>query len=156
EREAERWAALERLETRYRDRLLREDRVCPHERRRDVIASLVDGATPVDPDHKLVLVGVVDLARVHRAIVRASGDRATALVHAPEQLSAGFDPDGCVERTFWSGRPIEIPDDALIIADRPADQAQAVIRCLADLGGAYRPEEVTIGLGDEKLAPTMT
>jgi ATP-dependent helicase/nuclease subunit B len=156
DREAERWAVLERLEVRYRERLAREDRVCPHERRREVIAALVDGATPVDPDHQLVLIGVVDLARVHRAIVRAYGDRATALIHAPVELAAGFDADGCVERVFWTGRPIEIPDEQLIIADRPADQAQAVIRCLADLGGAYRPEEVTIGLGDEKLAPTMT
>src|SRR5690606_30768649 len=49
DREAERWAVLERLEVRYRERLAREDRVCPHERRREVIAALVDGATPVDP-----------------------------------------------------------------------------------------------------------
>jgi ATP-dependent helicase/nuclease subunit B len=155
EREADRWAVLEALEARYRERLHRCDRVCPHERRREVIAALVDGTIPVDPEHSLVLIGVVDLVRVHRAIVRAYGDRATALIHAPEVLAGGFDGDGCVERTFWTGRPIEIPDQQLIIADRPNDQAQAVIRCLSELGGNYRPEEVTIGLGDEKLAPTM-
>lgn len=155
DREADRWAVLEKLEGRYRERLHRCDRTCPHERRREIIATLVDGTVPVDPEHRLVLIGVVDLARVHRAIVRAYGDRATALVHAPAALAPGFDPDGCVERAFWTGRPIEIPDEQLIIADRPADQAQAVVRCLAELGGAYRPEQVTIGLGDEKLAPTM-
>ena len=155
DREADRWAVLEKLEGRYRERLHRCERTCPHERRREMIAALVDGAVPVDPEHELVLIGVIDLARVHRAIVRAYGDRATALVHAPEALASGFDADGCVERPFWTGRPIEIPDDQLVIADRPADQAQAVVRCLAELGGAYRPEEVTIGLGDEKLAPAM-
>ncbi|HEY8375660.1 MAG TPA: hypothetical protein VIK91_04185, partial [Nannocystis sp.] len=79
-REAERWAVLERLESRYRERLAREDRVCPHERRREVIAALVDGRTPVDEGHELVLIGVVDLARSHRAFVRAYGDRAIALI----------------------------------------------------------------------------
>lgn len=155
DREADRWAVLEKLESRYRERLHRCERTCPHERRREMIAALVDGAVPVDPDHGLVLIGVVDLARVHRAVVRAYGDRATALIHAPDALASGFDADGCVERAYWTGRPIEIPDEQLIIADRPADQAQAVVRCLAELGGAYRPEQVTIGLGDEKLAPTM-
>src|SRR5690606_12432742 len=42
EREAERWAALERLEARYRERPAREDRVCPQERRREGIAARVD------------------------------------------------------------------------------------------------------------------
>lgn len=155
EREANRWAVLERLEVRYRERLRRCERVCPHERRHEAIATLVDGDGPADRDHDIILIGVIDLARVHRAVVRAHGERATALVHAPEALAHGFDADGCVERSFWSGRTIDILDAHLIIADRPADQAQAVIRCLADLGGNYRPEEVTIGLGDEKLAPTM-
>lgn len=155
EREAQRWASLERLELRYRERLRRCERGCPHERRRELIASLVDREAPFDPEHELMLIGVVDLARVHRVVVRAYGERATALIHAPEALALGFDGDGCVERTFWAGRTIDVPDEQLIIADRPADQAQAVVRCLAELGAEYRPEEVTIGLGDEKLAPTM-
>lgn len=155
DREADRWAVLERLEVRYRERLHRCGRICPHERRREVIAALVDGDTVVDPEHTLVLIGVVDLARVHRAVVRAYGERATALIHAPDALYGGFDQDGCIDRAYWTARRIDIPDSQLIIADRPNDQAQAVVRCLADLGGHYRPEEITIGLGDEKLAPTM-
>lgn len=155
EREALRWAMLERLCDRYRERLRRCSRIDPHERRHQAVASLVDADTPVDPDYNLVLIGVVDLARVQRAVVRAYGERATALIHAPEALAAGFDADGCLDRGFWTGRIVHIPDDQLIIADRPSDQAQAVVECLAKLGGHYRPEQISIGIGDDKLSPTM-
>ena len=155
EREAVRWATLERLADRYRERLRRCGRVDPHERRHLAVAALVDADAPVDPGYGLVLIGVVDLARVQRAIVRAYGDRASALIHAPDELAAGFDADGCLDRTFWTGRVVHIPDDQLVIADRPADQAQAVVECLARLGGTHRPEQVSIGLGDDKLGPTM-
>ena len=155
EREALRWAMLERLCDRYRERLRRCSRIDPHERRHQAVASLVDADTPVDPDYNLVLIGVVDLARVQRAVVRAYGERATALIHAPEALAAGFDADGCLDRSFWTGRIVHIPDDQLIIADRPSDQAQAVVECLAKLGGHYRPEQISIGIGDDKLSPTM-
>lgn len=155
EREALRWATLERLGERYRERLRRCGRVDPHERRHQAVARLVDADTPVDPDYSLVLIGVVDLARVQRAVVRAYGERAWALIHAPEALADGFDADGCLERSFWTGRIVHIPDDQLIIADRPGDQAQAVVECLAKLGGSYRPEQISIGIGDDKLSPTM-
>ena len=155
EREALRWAMLERLCDRYRERLRRCSRIDPHERRHQAVANLVDADTPVDPDYNLVLIGVVDLARVQRAVVRAYGERATALIHAPEALAAGFDADGCLDRSFWTGRIVHIPDDQLIIADRPSDQAQAVVECLAKLGGHYRPEQISIGIGDDKLSPTM-
>ncbi len=155
EREALRWAMLERLCDRYRERLRRCSRIDPHERRHQAVANLVDADTPVDPDYNLVLIGVVDLARVQRAVVRAYGERATALIHAPEALAAGFDADGCLDRSFWTGRIVHIPDDQLIIADRPSDQAQAVVECLAKLGGHYRPEQISIGVGDDKLSPTM-
>lgn len=155
EREAQRWAVLQALEQRYRERLQRCNRVDPHERRRLAVAGLVDADVPVDPEGQLVLVGVVDLARIQKAVVRAYGDRACALIHAPHALVSGFDGDGCLERAFWTGRIVHIPDSQLVIADRPADQAQAVIENLVELGGRYRPEQVTIGLGDDKLGPTM-
>jgi hypothetical protein len=155
EREARRWAVLEQLEHRYHDRLHRCGRVDPHARRREAVAALVDADAPVDPEHTLVLVGVVDLGRVQRAVVRAYGDRAAALIHAPPDLAPGFDADGCLGRAFWTGRTVHVPDHQLTIADRPFDQAQAVVEQLVGLGGRYRPEQITIGLGDEKLAPTM-
>jgi len=155
EREAQRWAVLERLADRYRERLRRCARIDPHERRREAVAALVDADVPVDPEFTLVLIGVVDLARVQRAVVRAYGERATALIHAPEALAHGFDADGCIERSFWTGRIVHIPDSQLIIADRPSDQAQAVVECLAELGGKFRPEQISIGLGDDKLGPAM-
>ena len=155
EREALRWAMLERLSDRYRERLRRCGRVDPHERRHQAVAGLVDADMPVDPGYSLVLIGVVDLARVQRAVLRAYGERATALIHAPEALVDGFDADGCLDRTFWTGRIVHIPDHQLIIADRPSDQAQAVVECLAKLGGNYRPEQISIGIGDDKLSPTM-
>lgn len=150
DREASRWQVLSALGRRYRDRLQRCGRVDPHEHRHQALASL-----EVDPREELVLIGVVDLGQVQRQVVSAYGERAFALVHAPEALAAGFDDHGCVDPSFWEGRAIAVEDEQIVICDRPADQAQAVVETIADFAGRYSPEQISIGLGDEALAETM-
>ncbi|MBK8261555.1 MAG: PD-(D/E)XK nuclease family protein [Nannocystis sp.] len=150
EREVARWQALGSLGKRYRERLLRSGRVDPHERRHQALTSI-----ELDPREELVTIGVVELAAVQRHALAAYGDRAFALIHAPEQLAAGFDDHGCVDLSFWRERRITIEDHEIVICERPADQAQAVIETIADFAGRYSPEQISIGLGDEGLAEAM-
>ncbi|MCA9661305.1 MAG: glycosyltransferase, partial [Myxococcales bacterium] len=159
DREADRWQVLATLYGRYRDRLRSVGRVDPHERRAQALAELELG-----DDDELVLIGCVDLNQLQRNVVGAFGERAHALIHAPvdgvgefagPSLSEGFDEYGCVDPSYWEGRRISIADDRIIICDRPADQAQAVVEQIADFAGAFPPEEITIGLGDESLGEPM-
>jgi len=151
EHEADRWQVLAQLYGRYRDRLAGVDKIDPHERRAQVLHEI-----EIEDDEELVLIGVADLNQLQQKIVAAYGDRAHPLVHAPESLSEGFDEYGCVEVSYWQDHEISIADDRIIICDRPADQAQAVVEQIADFAGAFPPEEISIGLGDESLGEAMT
>ncbi len=150
ENEADRWQVLAQLYGRYRDRLGSVDKIDPHERRMQALAEL-----EVGDDEELVLIGVVELNQLQRNVVSGFEDRAHALIHAPEEMAEGFDEHGCVELSYWQDHEISVPDDRIIICDRPADQAQAVVEQIADFAGAFPPEEITIGLGDESLGEPM-
>ena len=150
EREVDRWQVLAQLYGRYRDRLKSVDKVDPHERRMQALAEF-----EVGDDEELVLIGVVELNQLQRNVVTGFGERAHALIHAPEEMAEGFDEHGCVELNFWQDHEISVADDRIIICDRPADQAQAVVEQIADFAGAFPPEEITIGLGDESLGEPM-
>lgn len=150
ESEADRWQVLAQLYGRYRDRLRSVDKVDPHERRMQALAEF-----EVGDDEELVLIGVVELNQLQRNVVAGFGERAHALIHAPEEMAEGFDEHGCVELNFWQDHEISVADDRIIICDRPADQAQAVVEQIADFAGAFPPEEITIGLGDESLGEPM-
>ncbi|HFE46820.1 MAG TPA: PD-(D/E)XK nuclease family protein [Nannocystis exedens] len=152
EHEADRWRVLAQLYGRYRDRLASVDKIDPHERRLQALSEIED---EIEDDEELVLIGVVDLNQLQQKIVGSYRDRAHALIHAPEDLSEGFDEYGGVEISYWQDHEISIADDRIIICDRPADQAQAVIEQIADFAGAFPPEEISIGLGDESLGEAM-
>ncbi len=101
----------------------------------------------------IVLVATVDLNRTQRAMIEVVADRVTSLVFAPDELADRFDQLGCLTPAAWSDAVIEIPAAAVEVAATPGDQADAVVRQLADLGGKYSVDEIAIGLPDASLAP---
>jgi hypothetical protein len=149
--EADRWRALESAHAAYRARLAEAGLIDPHEARwRALERADVAGA-----DRRLVLIGVAELNALQRAAVDARGGRVDALVHAPESLADRFDELGCLRPDAWAGVRIDIEDERIVVADRPTDQAQAVLQVLAEFGGAHPAEDVTVGLGDEALQDVM-
>ncbi|MHC4219201.1 MAG: PD-(D/E)XK nuclease family protein, partial [Planctomycetota bacterium] len=148
--EADRWRALESVHALYRAQLADAGLIDPHEARWN---ALERGAG--NTDRHLVLVGVVELNAMQRAAAEAWGDRADALVHAPESLEDRFDELGCLQSDAWAEIRIDIDEQRIVVADRPTDQAQAVLRSLADFGGNYAPEVITVGLGDEEMQDLM-
>ena len=166
---AARWAALAELEERYRRALGRPD---VQAARLDAIQSgACRGGGPV------VLVGVVDLTHQAAAMLEqasASGGESGvdgagevhALVQAPAEHAAGFDPLGGLEVDYWRDRAVPVEraisgsgggagveggGGGLHWADRPADEAVLVVRRLGELDGAAA-DAVTVGLGDEARA----
>lgn len=109
----------------------------------------------VELDGELFLVGVVELPAVARAMLECLEASVTALVHAPEELADAFDSLGCVEPAAWRDRPIEIPDEAIVVAGRPPEQADAVVRCLSGSGPRWAPDQVTVGVPDAGLLPYL-
>jgi hypothetical protein len=148
--EGDRWRALEALERVYLNVLGEAGLVDPQNARWEAIQR--GGPT----DRRLVMVGVADLNAMQRAVAAKWPKRSVALIHAPAARADHFDELGCVQPARWAQVTIDIDDRQLVVADRPDDQAQAVLLALADLDGAYTAEEITVGLGDESLAEIIS
>jgi hypothetical protein len=106
-------------------------------------------------DCDIVLVGMVDLNRAQRQLLDLVSQRVTALVFAPKSLADHFDPHGCLVPERWAEFPLSIRDEQVARVDGPADQAEAVTRWLAALGGKYRADQIVVGVPDERLAPAI-
>ena len=109
----------------------------------------------INTDKELILLGAVDLNNSLRQMLDQVADRVTALIHAPEKLADRFDSHGCLVPSAWLTAEIPLAEAQIERADGPADQADAVVRWLAQLGGRYRSEEVVIGVPDETLVPQL-
>lgn len=147
--EGARWRVLAALQTNFRSVLRECGLVDPHESRWTAAkAGCAPGGASLAG---IALVGVVELNGIQRAALRAAGVSITAFVRTEDSTRDGFDELGCVKTGYWTDREIELSDADVIVADRPADQAQAVMHTLADFGGQFAADEIVIGLGDETL-----
>lgn len=149
--DGERFAAIGRVVARARTQLSAEGLVDPVLARRKALRD--DARTDAAPE-TIVLIGVSQLAAVQRSAIdrwRRCGSRIAALVHAPEELADRFDGLGCVDPAAWCAAPLPLPESSIRVADAPADQAQAVLRAIAETGDTYDTAEVTIGAADPRL-----
>ncbi len=103
---------------------------------------------------QIVLVGTVDMNQTLREMLDQVAEQVTVYIHAPSDLKWHFDPHGCLEPRHWVDRPIELLPEQMVLAEKPADQAQAIATQLAALNGSRRVDEITIGLADDTLVPT--
>src|SRR5690606_2174097 len=106
-------------------------------------------------ERDIVLVGTVDLNRSTRAMLDQVADRVTALIHAPPSLAQRFDAYGCIRPDAWSGAEVAIYDEQLRVAEGPAEQADEVIRVLSAFNGRYRADDITVGLGSDRLVSQL-
>lgn len=106
-------------------------------------------------EQALCLVGLSDMPAVVRTMLERAGGEAYALVQAPEALADRFDEWGVVRPEAWLAAHVDIDENRLRVTQRPVDQAADLVRCLAELSGRYSAEQITIGVGDEQLAPYL-
>jgi ATP-dependent helicase/nuclease subunit B len=147
--EERRWQALAEIERRYLDALTSAGYRDPAREAWDALAQ-----ERVQRPGPIVLMAVADLGRAARALLGASGDDLLALVYAPAHLSERFDEFGCIRVEPWCTATLELGEEQILVADRPADQADAVLRCLEDLDPPTMAD-VTIGVADAELVVTV-
>ncbi|MCE9591693.1 MAG: PD-(D/E)XK nuclease family protein [Planctomycetes bacterium] len=150
----ERWLALAELHERYERELEKHGLIDRHTARAGAIVR-----TACASDADVVLIAATDLNQVVRRMLTVIDDatphRVTALIHASESEAAGFDALGCLVPEHWTERRIDLDMEHVHVADRPRDQAHAVLHVLESFDGKFSADQVTLGLGDETLAPTL-
>jgi inactivated superfamily I helicase len=148
--ERERWRVLARVQAAYRAELAACGLADPHEGRRAALR-----AGRIDPDARVVLVGVADMNELLAGVVRALGARATALVVAPDAHAAGFDALGRLVPAYWNGLDVPFDDARWFVEEKPADQADRAVDLIAGWAERHPAEAITIGLADDEVAPYL-
>ncbi|MBI4332545.1 MAG: PD-(D/E)XK nuclease family protein [Chloroflexi bacterium] len=88
-----------------------------------------------------------------KAMLDQVADRVTALIFAPETLAERFDEYGCVAAQAWQDAQINLDRTAIIFAENPGDQVDAVVRTLAGFQGALSADDIAIGVPDTHMIP---
>ena len=106
---------------------------------------------------ELWLLGIAEMPSVLRRMLEAlpPATPLRALVHAPADEAHGFDALGCIRPEAWAERALPLVDEQVVVCARPAEQAQAVVRALAGLGGRYAAEEIVIAVPDPEVTPCL-
>ncbi len=107
-------------------------------------------------DSDIILIGTVDMNRIIRQMLDQVADRVTAIIHAPESEADAFDEYGCVRPEQWETRLLNIPLENTRITDSPLQQAQLAMVELASFDGRFRADDITIGVADDAMVPTLT
>jgi len=149
-----RWEALGRIEDAYLALLAASGLADTHASRR---RALKHGgiALPEERD-AVVLLGVADQSPQLREYLLQVAQNADviALIHAPESEAEAFDECGGLVVESWAERGVDLDRARLELVDGPRDQAYAILDAIR-AGKAESPDQVTVGLGDESLAPMI-
>ncbi|MCA9117025.1 MAG: PD-(D/E)XK nuclease family protein, partial [Planctomycetaceae bacterium] len=103
----------------------------------------------------VILIGTADMNRTQRSMLDQVADHVTALIFAPEQLAGRFDEHGCLSPNAWQDVLLPLSEDIIRMAGSPADQAAAVVASLAETGGSFSGDQITVGVPDETLVPVL-
>ena len=104
---------------------------------------------------QILVVGAVDLNKTQRGFLEAITDQVEIWIAAPESHAAMFDAFGCLDSEQWQDAVLELPEHCLLVGNSPADQAELTAACLAELGDRFHTRDVTIGIPDPTLVPTL-
>lgn len=148
--ESSRWKLLAGLQAKYL-RVLDDLQVWDRQTARQVAIEKHE----CQIDRPVVLVGTVDLNRAQRKMLDQVSGQVTSLVFAAPSWRDRFDAHGCVIPQAWEHAPIDVETRQISVVDGPSDQADTVIRELAALDGRYREDEITLGMVDARLVPTV-
>lgn len=146
--EVERWKTLAQAQAAYLRTL---DELGLWDRQTARLFAIRAGECRSDLD--VVLVGLVDMNKAQRMMFDQVGERVTALVFAPSEMSERFDEHGCLRPKAWLDVPIDLTSEQIRVVDSPADQATAVAHAIASLDGRYCEEDITVGVPDVRLIP---
>ena len=103
----------------------------------------------------VVLFGTVDLTPTLRGMLEQISSQVTSLVFAEASWADRFDQLGCVIPTAWQSSMMSVEDRHILVADGPANQADAVVYAIEAFDGKYSADDYTIGVPDTSLVPHL-
>lgn len=145
--EHDRWAALRQLQEAYLSRL---DALQLWDVQTARLVAIQQRECRTD--REIIVLGAVDMPRSLRQMLEQVAAQVEILIHAPVEWAERFDGDGCLIPAAWEAASIGLDADQVHVVAGPADAADAIARRLAEWGGRYRADEISIGLADEKMA----
>jgi len=148
--EATRWRMLQKIQRAYLDVLDRLELWDKQTARLEAIRR-----KECHTEKQIALLGTVDMNLTARRMLDQVADRVTALIAAPEQFAERFDEYGCVIPDAWANAQIPVDETRVVLANDPIDQADEAARAIAQFDSAYRGDEITIGVCDERVVPQI-
>ena len=145
--ESRRWTLLSQLQRKYYDQL---DAVGLWDKQ--AARTFAIRNRECQTDRQILLVGAVDLNRMVREMLAQVPQQTTVFVVGDASETDAFDEFGCLRSSYWSEREIGLRDEQIQFADRPGDQAIAVVDRLHGLAGDYRADQITLGVPDPSIA----
>lgn len=156
EHQTKRWAAIIALQNRFEQTLFAHGQISLHAARRRAI-KLNACASARD----IVLIAASDLNPLSQSMLHQAARAGAAiysLIHASEDEARAFDELGGFSVESWSARQVDLGATPLVVVDRPRDQAHQIVRSLGEItrkNPDLSPDDITIGLGDESIAPLV-
>ena len=152
ELDLDRWEALLALENGWRKALEREQSIDEPTATR--LASST-GAVHAGGIARIYVL-LADPERIQRELLGALAARGIAvsvLVHGTHaELPAPLDEDGFPEHAAWARAAVVVPQDIIMLADTPADQAAAVLDALSAMPMPRRSCDMAVSVPDEGVA----
>lgn len=149
--EESRWHVLSQLQRRYLDVLHEAGLWDVQSARRFAL----EHHEVANIDTEIILIGTVDLNRAQRQFLAAIAPNVQALVGAPAAYAEGFNEDGTLSPVFWQNLEIPIPEEVIHVRTTISEAASELARRLALLDGQRSATEITVGVPDSTLVPTL-
>lgn len=131
--------------------------------KQDMCMAKIEAATSVQLDvdiRKIIVAGVPDPSLLALKVLEqaaAGGIDVEILIHAEAGSEDAFDKWGRPEADFWRNVNIDLPDweDTVFLEAKPSDQANRVLREIAESQDKYEPGEIAIGVPDRAVVPFL-
>lgn len=153
-RERGRWAALDALECKAREILSGRGLEDPADRQLATLRNPVPQPQETGAAWRLVMACVPDFMPALGSLLRAA-PACDILVQARPEEAERFDALGVPRPEWWGEAPLELPGEAIVPAETPADEA-ARIDAWLDRFGAVDPANLCLGVFDREVMPPLT
>jgi ATP-dependent helicase/nuclease subunit B len=153
-REQSRWAALDVLETKYREQLAELNLSDPV----DLQLATLQAPTPApiegQEDWRLIIACVPDLMPILSKLFEAA-PHCDILVQATPDEAEHFTDYGTPAPTYWLKAPLQLPSSAITLAETPADEAIEIEHFLGRKG-TINPSQICLGVLNHEIMPFIT
>ena len=153
-RERGRWAALDALETQYREQLAELNLIDPADVQLEIFRH--PQALPLEDqtDWRLIVACVPDMMPALHTLLEAA-PRCDILVQANPSEVERYTAYGIPDPHYWLQAPLSFSDTSITLAETPADEAACIEHFVARTG-TVNPYQICLGVLNRDIMPTLT